>query len=89
MRGSYTRHKHHTGIQQRDNNLGSNVRSQHGILEYWILDSEASGILDIGFRKPPDIGYWIPKASRYWILIIQSPDGQPSTRTVSSSFGQS
>ena len=65
------------------------MRSQHGILEYWILVSEASGILDIGFRKPPDIGYWIPKASRYWILIIQSPDGQPSTRTVLSAFGQS
>ena len=37
--------------------LSVKLRSQHGILEYWILDSEASGILDIGFRKPPDIGY--------------------------------
>ena len=85
--GAYGLYAKGRTIQRHRSTVG--LRSQHGILEYWILDSEASGILDIGFRKPPDIGYWIPKASRYWILIIQSPDGQPSTRTVLSSFGQS
>ena len=28
--------------------------------------------MDIGFRSLRDIGYWIPKASRYWILDSES-----------------
>ena len=30
---------------------GDMVRSQHGILEYWILDSEASRILDTSILR--------------------------------------
>ena len=47
---------------------------------YWILNSEASGILDIGFQKPP--GYWILDSEASGILDIEPQPTNPISHVV-------
>ena len=47
-------------------------RSQHGILEYWILDSKASiytCLVHLVHCLVQDIGYWFQIRLGYWILV--------------------